>query len=253
MDTSPPVLNDDKGGVPSDSVTQIVTDGDVLMVVGPSQHKIQVSSHFLKHISPVFRAMLDAPMKEGEALANKCDDDAPVEIVFPEDKEQPMVQVLHTLYGSDPSARRFSKGEVKEIAILAEKYGMVERIAIFASFWLRNAVKKSISEITKHVWNTLVVAYILKIDWAFFDITKAILQTRTSLLKFIGSFHDKHTGLRLGMAIEELRSTYLAMMARSRTEMGLCLFCFSHATESFTQQRAGCSYPDRHFPTHRLA
>ncbi|KAH7473088.1 hypothetical protein FOMA001_g12099 [Fusarium oxysporum f. sp. matthiolae] len=224
MDTSPPVLNDDRCGVPTDSVTQIVTDGDVLLVVGPSQHKIQVSSHFLKHISPVFRAMLDAPMKEEEALANKY-----------------------------PSARRFSKSEVKEIAILAEKYGMVERIAIFASFWLRNAVKKSISEITKHVWNTLVVAYILKIDWAFFDITKAILQTRTSLLKFIGSFHDKHTGLRLGMAIEELRSTYLAMMARSRTEMGLCLFCFSHATESFTQQRAGCSYPDRHFPTHRLA
>ncbi|EGU85213.1 hypothetical protein FOXB_04234 [Fusarium oxysporum f. sp. conglutinans Fo5176] len=197
MDTSPPVLNDDKGGVPY-SVTQIVTDGDVLLVVGPSQHKIQVSSHFLKHISPVFRDMLDAPMKEGEALANKCDDDAHVEIVFPEDKEQPMVQVLHTLYGSDPSARRFSKGEVKEIAILAEKYGMVERIAIFASFWLRKAVKKSISEITKHVWNTLVVVYTLKIDWAFFDITKAILQTRTSLLKFIGSFHDKHTGLRLG-------------------------------------------------------
>ncbi|KAK2927227.1 SKP1/BTB/POZ domain superfamily [Fusarium oxysporum f. sp. vasinfectum] len=183
MDTSPPVLNDDKGGVPSDSVTQIVTDGDVLLVVGPSQHKIQVSSHFLKHISPVFRDMLDAPMKEGEALANKCDDDAHVEIVFPEDKEQPMVQVLHTLYGSDPSARRFSKGDVKEIAILAEKYGMVERIAIFASFWL-------------------LVAYILKIDWAFFDITKTILQTRTSLLKFIGSFHDKHTGLRLGMALK---------------------------------------------------
>ncbi|KAJ0157016.1 Uncharacterized protein HZ326_0720 [Fusarium oxysporum f. sp. albedinis] len=232
MGTSPPVLNDDKGGVPlADPVTQIITDGDVILVVGPSQHKIQVPSHFLKHISPVFRAMLDATMKEGEALANKCNDDAPVEIVLPEDKEQPLAQVLHTLYGSDPSARRFSKGEVKEIAILAEK----------------------ISEITKHVWNTLVVAYILKIDWAFFDITKAILQTRTSLLKFIGSFHDKHTGLRLGMAIEELRSTYLAMMARSRTEMGLCLFCFSHATESFTQQRAGCSYPDRHFPTHRLA
>ncbi|KAI3578375.1 hypothetical protein IWW34DRAFT_915340 [Fusarium oxysporum f. sp. albedinis] len=186
MGTSPPVLNDDKGGVPY-PVTQIVTDGDVILVVGPSQHKIQVPSHFLKHISPVFRAMLDATMKEGEALANKCNDDAPVEIVLPEDKEQPLAQVLHTLYGSDPSARRFSKGE-----------GMVERIAIFASFWLRNAVKKRISEITKHVWNTLVVAYILKIDWAFFDITKAILQTRTSLLKFIGSFHDKHTGLRLG-------------------------------------------------------
>lgn len=189
------------------SVTQIVTDGDVLLVVGPSQHKIQVSSHFLKHISPVSRAMLDAQMKEGEDLANKCDDDAPVQIVLPEDKEQPMVQVLHTLYGSDPSVRRFSMGEVKEITILAEKYGMVDRIAIFASFWLRNTAKTSISEITKHVWNTLVVAYILKIDWAFFDITKAILQTRTSLLKFIGSFHDKHTGLRLGSKLRKYYST----------------------------------------------
>ncbi|KAF4960631.1 hypothetical protein FGADI_799 [Fusarium gaditjirri] len=252
MDTPPPVLNAEQDGVPSDAVTQIVTDGDVMLVVGPSQRKIRVSSHFLKHISPVFQAMLDAPMKEGEALANKCADDAPVEIALPEDKEQPMVQTLQTLYGSDPSARKFKMGDVKEIAILAEKYGMVRRIAIFGSFWLRKAAKKSFSEIPNDAWDTLIVAYILKIDWAFFDMTKAMMKTRTSLLKFIGSFHDKHTGLRLGMAIEELRSTYLAMISRDRIEMGLCLFCFSHATESFTQQRVGCNQPGRHFPTHRL-
>ncbi|KAG5753064.1 hypothetical protein H9Q69_004996 [Fusarium xylarioides] len=198
VDTSTSVLNADGGDVPADSITQIVSNGDVMLVVGPSQQKIQISSHFLKHISPVFRAMFNAPMKEGEALANKCHDDAPVEIVLPEDKEQPTIHVLHTLYGSDPSARQFSTAEVKEIAILAEKYGMADRVAIFAAFWLRTIAKKSFSEIPNWAWDALVVAYILKIDWAFFILTKTMLRTRTSLLKFIGSFHDKHTGLRLG-------------------------------------------------------
>ncbi|KAF4416249.1 hypothetical protein FACUT_12724 [Fusarium acutatum] len=201
MDTSPPVLSADKGHAP-DSITQIVSDGDVMLVVGPSQQRIQVSSHFLKRISPVFRAMFNAPMKEGEALANKCDDDAPVEIILPEDKEQPMVDVLNTLYGSDLSATQFKTDQLKEIAIIAEKYGMADRLAIFAPFWLRNRVKNTFSKIPERAWNALIVAYILKIDWAFFDLTKAMIRTRTSLLKFIGSFHDKHTGFRLGWPLK---------------------------------------------------
>ncbi|KAF5539557.1 hypothetical protein FNAPI_10781 [Fusarium napiforme] len=216
MDTSRAVLNADKADTSADSstqivsaedvmldsVTQIIPDGDVMLVVGPSQQKIQISSHFLKHISPVFRAMLDAPMKEGEALANKYDD-GPVEIVLPEDKEQPMVHVLQMLYGSDPSARRFSTTEFREIAIIADKYGMADRLAIFAPFWLRERAVKRFSEIHEWVWNTLIVAYILKIDWAFFEVTKTMLRTKTSVLKFIGSFHDKHVGLRLGNKLPE--------------------------------------------------
>ncbi|KAF5695528.1 hypothetical protein FDENT_327 [Fusarium denticulatum] len=181
-----------------DSVTQIVSDGNVMLVVGPSQQKIQISSHFLKHISPVFRAMLDAPMKEGEALANKCDDDAPIEIIVPEDKEQPMVRLLQMLYGSDPNAREFMIGDVKEIAIIAEKYGMADRLAIFAPFWLRDRANRRFTEIYEWIWDTLIVAYILKVNWAFFELTKTMLRTKTSVLKFIGSFHDKYVGLRLG-------------------------------------------------------
>jgi hypothetical protein len=170
-----------------------------MLVVGPSQHKIQVSSHFLKLISPVFRAMLDAPMKEGKALSNKSDHDEPVKITLPEDKEQPMDQVLRTLYSSDPSAMKFSMSEAKEIAILADKYGMVECLQVFASFWLLNATKSDGSDVTtENEWNTLVVAYILKVDWAFFAVTRNMRLKGSSLLKFINSFHDKHTGLRLG-------------------------------------------------------
>nr|RBQ94976.1 hypothetical protein FVER53263_10220 [Fusarium verticillioides] len=253
MGTSRAVLNADGGDVLTDPVTRIAPDGDVMLVVGPSQHKIQVSSHFLKLISPVFRAMLDAPMKEGKALANKSDHDGPIEIVLPEDKEQPMDQVLRTLFSSDPSATKFSISEAKEIAILADKYGMVERLQVFASFWLLNATKTDgANVISENEWNALVVAYILKVDWAFFAVTKNMRLKSTSLLKFINHFHDKHTGLRLGMAIEELRNTHLRMPSKYRDECGLCLFCFSHATRSFVQQCPGCSYPDRHYRTHLL-
>ncbi|KAF5245542.1 hypothetical protein FANTH_7294 [Fusarium anthophilum] len=259
MNTSSPLLNANNGVVSlPDSVTQITPEGDVLLVVGLSQHKIQVSSHFLKLISPVFRAMLDAPMKEGNGLADGSDHDDPIEIILPEDKEQPMDQVLRTLYSSDPSATKFSVSEAKEIAILAEKYGMVERLQVFASFWLLKATKTDSedSEVTEDDWNTLVVAYTLKVDWAFFAVTKGIRPKNTSLLKFINRFHDKHIGLRLGMAIEELRNTHFKLERdfryRIEKEMGLCLFCFSHATGSYTQQCAGCSYPERHDRPYQL-
>jgi hypothetical protein len=146
--------------------------------------------------------MLNAPIKEGEALANKCDTDGPVEIFLHEDKEQPMAQVLRTLYGSDPSTKTYPMSKVKEIAILAEKYGMIERLEIFASFWLIPAVKVRMTEVSENAWNALVVAYILKINWAFFSISMAMLKTRNSLLKFAASFYDKHTGLRLGSKSE---------------------------------------------------
>ncbi|KAG7407029.1 hypothetical protein Forpe1208_v013320 [Fusarium oxysporum f. sp. rapae] len=221
--------------LPPDSISQIIPDRDVILVVGPSQHKILVYSHFLERISPVFRAMLNAPMEEGEALASRHDDDYPVAISLPADKAEPMEQVLRTLYGSDPSASRFSMNEAKEIAIVAEKYGMAERLEVFPSFWLHKATRTIVSEATEDDWNAVVVAYLLKNEQEFFK-TQEFQLTDTRLLKFSGSFHDKYTGMRLGMAIEELRSASLRNMPGFKAVMGLCLFCFSHTTESFTQQ-----------------
>ncbi|KLO79672.1 uncharacterized protein LW93_13371 [Fusarium fujikuroi] len=123
MGNSTPVPDADKGGVHSaQSFTQIVVDGDVILVVGPSRHKIEVSAHFLKRISPVFQVMLGAPMKEGNALATRCDNDAPVEIILPEDKEAPMEQVLSSLrrrpkleeiFDARCQGDRNSRGEVR--------------------------------------------------------------------------------------------------------------------------------------------
>jgi hypothetical protein len=49
-------------------IEQVGKDGDTVLLVGPDQRKIQVSSSFLEHISPVFRAMFNSTMSEGEAF-----------------------------------------------------------------------------------------------------------------------------------------------------------------------------------------
>ncbi|CVL10622.1 hypothetical protein FPRO06_11308 [Fusarium proliferatum] len=248
MEASRPVLSADRGDSPESSVVKITHDGDVMLVVGQSQHKIQVSSHFLKLISPFFQAMFNAPMKEGQALATRNDGDPPVEINLPEDKALPMAQLLYTLYGSDPGAKNLPIHEVKDMAILAEKYGMVPRIEIFASFWLRNAALKDSKEVTQNDWNGLIVAYLLKDDQAFYNLTYGMQFGQESLLEFADSFPENYTGLRLGLALEEVRRASLDDRNGWGGKMGLCMFCFSQATDSFVRKRADCSRPERHFP-----
>ncbi|KAF5585331.1 hypothetical protein FPCIR_8414 [Fusarium pseudocircinatum] len=248
MDASPPVPDADGGVVTGDdSIITIVPDGDVVLVVGTRKQKIQVSSHFLKHISPVLEAVIDAAMKEGEALAKKCDDDAPVEIVLPKDKAATMAQLLNTLYGSDPGTKGLSIAEVKKLVVLADKYEMIERIEIFSSFWLRNAAKRDNPEVTENDANALTVAYLLNNDQAFYDLTLSMQYGQDSLLKLAKGFHDKYTGLRLRLAIEEVRRASSDERNEHGGKMGLCLFCFSRATESFIRKRADCPSPERHF------
>ncbi|SPJ73179.1 uncharacterized protein FTOL_02908 [Fusarium torulosum] len=77
----------------AEHIYQIGEDGDTILVVGPNKVKIQVSSSFLKHISPVFRAMLISSMSEGEAFRNRVDK-SPIEIILPEDNSRAMTEML---------------------------------------------------------------------------------------------------------------------------------------------------------------
>ncbi|RSL91297.1 hypothetical protein CEP52_014300 [Fusarium oligoseptatum] len=62
---------------------QLIPDGDIILLIGPKQEKIQISSHLLCITSPVFKAMLKSDFKEGKALCDANKD--PVEIELPED------------------------------------------------------------------------------------------------------------------------------------------------------------------------
>ncbi|KAJ4257344.1 hypothetical protein NW762_008462 [Fusarium torreyae] len=237
--SAPSTLAAGNGNENSSDIAQVGRNGDVVLVVGSGREKIQVSSHFLMFISPVFRAMFEAPMREGEALRNKADD-SPFEIILSDDNPRAMRLALRVLYGSDAGTNGLPSEEVKNIAILADKYAMVERFKFAGLCWIRFLLDKDRSP--GMCWNLLVAAYMLKLDNHFFSVSQAMIYNRGSLLKFAAELPQQDLGMRLGMAIEELR----AARNDQNQHVGLCLDCFLHATESFTKKRDGCKFPERH-------
>ncbi|KAH7241555.1 hypothetical protein BKA59DRAFT_529242 [Fusarium tricinctum] len=228
-------------GTKVQEILQIGEDGDTILVVGPDKAKIQVLSSFLKHISPVFRAMLDSSMSEGEAFRNRVDN-FPIEIILPEDKPRAMFQMLRGLYGVDASCRP-TTSDVRMIAILADKYDMIKQLKYFAAYWIQVPTNSSDPYFVQCAWDILIASYMLKESTPFFLTSKAITNTKGSLFKYAMSTHDKELGLKLGMAIEEVRG-----IANSRNvPMGVCMDCFTHATESFTQKLSKCQAFDKHF------
>ncbi|KIL88763.1 hypothetical protein FAVG1_08011 [Fusarium avenaceum] len=154
-------------------IFQVCEDGDTILVVGPDRVKIQVFSSFLKFVSPVFRAMLNSSMSEGEAFRNR-DGESPIEVLLPKDHARAMFLLLECLYGAYPRSQP-SAVEIKNIAILADKYDMTERLTYFGAYWLRVPVNTKPKIFLADAWDILVAAYLLKSGTAFFNTSKAII------------------------------------------------------------------------------
>ncbi|KAM0247788.1 hypothetical protein ACHAP5_003796 [Fusarium lateritium] len=191
---TPPAGN--VAGDSSHDIEQVGKAGDIILVVGPDQRKIQVSSHFLGHISPVFQAMLDPSIFEGPALLDAAEG-ALVEIILPDDDSRTMLRILRCLYGADPCGQP-SAAEVKDIAILADKYNVTERLKYFGLYWLQVPVYKNTHLFLAEAWDVLVAAYLLKADSTFFYTSQAIMRSEGSLLKYAKSTYDRELGLKLG-------------------------------------------------------
>ncbi|CAJ0550305.1 Ff.00g102350.m01.CDS01 [Fusarium sp. VM40] len=228
--------------VSPETIFQVGEDGDIMLVVGPNKVKIQVFSSFLKYISPVFRAMLDSPMSEGEAFRNRVNN-SPIEIILPEDNARAMSQMLRGLYGVGPSCPH-TKSDVRRVVILADKYDMMKQLKYFGVYWMRALGSVSGPTSLQCQWDILITAYMLKEDNFFFFASKAITKTKGSLLKYAMSTHDRELGLRLGMAIEEVRGVVKSFKG---LEMGVCLDCFIQSTDSFTKKLDKCKSTDKHF------
>jgi hypothetical protein len=117
-------------------------------------------------------------------------------VILPDDDPKAMMQMLQCLYGADPCSE-LSADEVKEIAILADKYDLTKRLRYFGRYWLRLPKDNSAPTFLKDAWDLLVAAYMLKADLAFFNISKAIIKSEESLLKFAKS-SPEGTGFQLG-------------------------------------------------------
>ncbi|KAG5662099.1 hypothetical protein KAF25_004338, partial [Fusarium avenaceum] len=91
-------------------------------------------------------------------------------------------------------------------------------------------------------WDLLIASYWFGLAKPFYMMSQYLLRTNISLLEYALELEDQNLGLRLALAIEQVR---LANAYRG-DEIGLCLDCFRTAQTCYVQRQPECRYGGRH-------
>ncbi|KAF5613255.1 uncharacterized protein FSUBG_985 [Fusarium subglutinans] len=219
----------------------VVPGGDVMLVVGARKVQILVSASFLSHVSVMFEKMFSGGMKEGNSLTNRVDgQQARIELI--DDNPEATYHALKILYGSDPGSFKLPPRTIRDVSIFADKADMVQRFKPICSLWLETAPGSVDKPSLQAGFDLLVASYWFDHGEGFFIMSQFFVRTDIPLLEFALELGDEPLGLRLALAIEELR---LANAYRNET-IGLCLDCFVAATKNFVAQQPGCRRTRRH-------
>ncbi|KAJ4129015.1 hypothetical protein NW768_007544 [Fusarium equiseti] len=146
----------------------IAPDGDLILVVGPEQTKLRVSSALLMAASKPFSVMLGKNWKEGHDMRSR---DEPYHLSMPEDDAAALRVICCIIhYQNDKIPQTFPAIEVLEVAIAADKYDMVNAMKFASDTWLRVPGKD-----TEILITLAAAAYLLENAQAFRNITKALV------------------------------------------------------------------------------
>ncbi|KAF5986146.1 hypothetical protein FBULB1_2576 [Fusarium bulbicola] len=218
-----------------------VVPGGEVMLVGARKVQILVSASFLSHVSVMFEKMFSGGMKEGNSLTNRVDgQQARIELI--DDNPEATYHALKILYGSDPGSFKLPPRTIRYVSIFADKADMVQRFKPICSLWLETAPGSVDKPSIQAGFDLLVASYWFDHGEGFFIMSQFFVRTDIPLLEFALELGDEPLGLRLALAIEELR---LANAYRNET-IGLCLDCFVAATKTLVAQQPGCRQTRRH-------
>lgn len=119
----------------SNDIKEIGKDGDIVLVVGCNERKLQVHSLFLKTASKVFRAILGPHFSEGQDLSS----DNPKEIFLSEDDAdavQTICEVIHLRH--DAASQILTGAQILQIAITADIYDCNDALKNASGYWLKH-------------------------------------------------------------------------------------------------------------------
>jgi hypothetical protein len=169
----------------STPMTEIVANGDIILVVGPDEKKIQVHSFCLKNASKYFKAMFGPHFSEGQDLAGS----SPKEIRMPDDSANALEIICNIIHHrNDAVPESLKPDEIFEIAVAADKFDCVVALKHASTLWLNPRNVKGIFELGR----LMAAAYILDNARAFNEITRSmILRYNESYLPLA----DKTVGL----------------------------------------------------------
>ncbi|KAF6520242.1 hypothetical protein HZS61_016659 [Fusarium oxysporum f. sp. conglutinans] len=146
------------------------------------------------------------------------------------------------LYGSDPECLTAEPRDIRDVSVLADKYGMVQRFRPMAAIWLGYPAATTSQPDHQAAWDLLVAAYLFRMEKEFFEISKFFIRNGAPFLKYALGTPDEHLGLKLGMAIESVRLANFT----NHVDIGLYLGCFSTAQENFVERQPGCRFTTWH-------
>jgi hypothetical protein len=149
-------------------VGSIVSDGDVVFVVGEEKRQLRVHSLFLRTVSSVFNALLGPRYSEGINLSS----DTPKSIPLPEDDPETMEIIFNIVhFRTDTFSDQLEPEALIRLAIAIDKYDMVQALKVYTRGWL---YCDSIQD-PGRLWQLAKASYLLHNDQAFKSATLGLL------------------------------------------------------------------------------
>jgi hypothetical protein len=176
--------NSAKGSaVPSSKKRKRVTSTQSVPVAEPEKIHMTVSSKHMMLASPVFKAMLQ-PGRFREGIQRNAADQ--MEVDLPDDDQSIMVIVLNIIHGRNRLVpKQVDLKMMTRLAILVDKYQMVEAVESFSSPWIDGLLTREIlpngyAEIggisyRKRIQRWLAVSWVFRRPNEFSKITAAAI------------------------------------------------------------------------------
>jgi hypothetical protein len=171
----------------SKGTEEIAPDGDVILVVGPTQRRLRVYSLILKNASKVFAAMFQGSFAEGESLRRSLGGDVPCEILLPEDDPDGMCLLCRVVHGRTEKEGTFKlrPRQILQVAIAADKYDCVAPLVFAVECWIKAADVDELKASPSKLWDMTAAAYWFNHEGAFTELSLALmLGYRGSFLTF---------------------------------------------------------------------
>ena len=132
-----------------------------------------VSAKHMMLASPVFEAMLNGNFKEGRTLQS----DSRVEVPLPDDDADTFRILLSIIHGRNRSVpRKIDLDRLVQVAVLADKYQMVEAVEAYSGAWIANLKSTIPAKLCGDLGRWICIAWVFGLAAEFSSTTKTLIQ-----------------------------------------------------------------------------
>ena len=131
--------------------------------------RIRVSSKHLTLASPVFRTMFKVNYNEGLSLYSQCHAELPLQ----DDNPAAFLIILHLIHGQIRKVpRKVDLSMLTELAILVDKYELLESVEMLLDHWLQNLKSTIPLTLNNDLLPWICISYVFKKSEIFKKVTK---------------------------------------------------------------------------------